>query len=109
MNGHNDCTVVLVTAASQEEAENIATVLVELKLAACVNIVPIHCSIYIWEGKVNKDKEWQLIIKTKLSQFPALEAKIQEIHSYDVPEIISIPIVNGSQPYLQWMLNQVAR
>ncbi|MDJ0693791.1 divalent-cation tolerance protein CutA [Mastigocoleus sp. MO_188.B34] len=109
MDGDNNCTVVLVTAGSQEEAENIATALVELRLAACVNILPIHCSVYVWEGKVNKDKEWQLIIKTKLSQFPALEAKIQELHSYDVPEIIAIPIVNGSQPYLQWMLNQVTQ
>ncbi|KST62950.1 divalent-cation tolerance protein CutA [Mastigocoleus testarum] len=109
MDGDNNCTVVLVTAGSQEEAENIPTALVELKLATCVNILPIHCSIYIWEGKVSKDREWQLIIKTKLSQFPALEAKIQELHSYDVPEIIAIPIVDGSQAYLQWMLNQIAQ
>lgn len=109
MDGDNDCTVVLVTGGSQEEAENIATALVELRLAACVNILPIHCSVYIWEGKVNKDKEWQLIIKTKLSQFSALEAKIQELHSYDVPEIIATPIVDGSQAYLQWMLNQMAQ
>ena len=109
MDGDNDYTVVLVTAGSQEEAENIATALVELRLAACVNILPIHCSVYIWEGKVNKDKEWQLIIKTKLSQFSALEAKIQELHSYDVPEIIATPIVDGSQAYLQWMLNQMAQ
>ncbi len=109
MDGDNDYTVVLVTAGSQEEAENIATALVELRLAACVNILPIYCSVYIWEGKVNKDKEWQLIIKTKLSQFSALEAKIQELHSYDVPEIIATPIVDGSQAYLQWMLNQMAQ
>ncbi len=109
MDGDNDYTVVLVTAGSQEEAENIATALVELRLAACVNILPIHCSVYIWEGKVNKDKEWLLIIKTKLSQFSALEAKIQELHSYDVPEIIATPIVDGSQAYLQWMLNQMAQ
>ena len=107
MNEYNDCGVVLVTASSQEEAENIASALVELKLAACVNILPIHCSVYIWEGKVNKDKEWQLIVKTKLSQFSALEAKIRELHSYEVPEIIALPIVNGFQPYLQWMSDRV--
>ena len=108
MNEYNDCGVVLVTVPSQEEAESIASALVELKLAACVNILPIHCSVYIWEGKVNKDKEWQLIIKTKLSQFPVLEAKIRELHSYEVPEIIALPIVNGFQPYLQWMSDRVA-
>ena len=107
MSEYNDCGVVLVTAASQEEAENIASALVEENLAACVNVLPIHCSIYMWQGKVNKDREWQLIIKTKLSQFSALEAKICEIHSYEVPEIIALPIVNGSQPYLQWMSNQI--
>lgn len=109
MNGHHDYGVVLVTTASQEEAENIASALVELKLAACVNILPIHCSVYIWQGKVNKDKEWQLIIKTKLSKFSALEAKICELHSYDVPEIIALPIVNGSHTYLQWISDRVTQ
>lgn len=108
MDGHNDYGVVLVTVGSQEEAENIASALVELKLAACVNILPIHCSVYMWQGKVNKDKEWQLIVKTKLSQFSALEEKIRELHSYELPEIIALPIVNGSQGYLQWISEQVS-
>lgn len=107
ISGHNDYGVVLVTTDSEEEAENIAAAVVELKLAACVNILPIHCSVYIWEGKVNKDKEWQLIIKTKLSKFSALKAKICELHSYDVPEIIALPIVDGSQTYLQWISEQL--
>jgi periplasmic divalent cation tolerance protein len=99
--------VVLVTASSQQEAETIAKALVESKLAACANIFPIQ-SIYRWQGEVHNEPEWQLIIKTDLALFSALEVKIREIHSYSVPEIIAIPIVAGSQSYLQWMDEQVA-
>jgi len=94
--------VVLVTASSQEEGEAIASALVELKLAACVSLVPIH-SIYTWQGKVNVEQEWQLTIKTDLSQFSVLSEKIKELHSYQVPEIIALPIVAGSQSYLDWI------
>ncbi|MCX7593301.1 MAG: divalent-cation tolerance protein CutA [Fischerella sp.] len=99
--------IVLVTAASSEEAEAIASVLVEAKLAACVNFFPIQ-SVYTWQGKVQKEQEWQLFIKTDLSQFSSLEAKIRDIHSYQVPEIIALPIVAGSHPYLQWISEQVS-
>ncbi|NWF58236.1 MAG: divalent-cation tolerance protein CutA [Fischerella sp.] len=98
--------IVLVTAASREEAEAIASVLVESKLAACVNFFPIQ-SVYTWQGEVQKEQEWQLFIKTDLSQFSNLEAKIHEIHSYQVPEIIALPILAGSHPYLQWISEQV--
>ncbi len=99
--------VVLVTANSQQEAETIAKALVESKLAACANIFPIQ-SIYRWQGRVHDEPEWQLTIKTDLTQFSAIEAKIHEIHSYRVPEIIAIPIVAGSQPYLNWITEQIA-
>jgi len=98
--------VVLVTAGSQQEAEAIATSLVKSQLAACVNIVPIHSS-YMWQGELHQEQEWQLLIKTDLSQFQTLETKIRELHSYEVPEIIALPIVSGSQPYLQWISEQV--
>ncbi|GAA6619112.1 divalent-cation tolerance protein CutA [Scytonema sp. NUACC26] len=98
--------VVLVTASSVEEAETIANALVEVRLAACVSIMPIH-SIYTWQGQKHKEQEWQLLIKTDLEQFSTLEAKIRELHSYQVPEIIAIPVVAGSQPYLQWISEQV--
>lgn len=98
--------VVLVTASSQQEAETIAKALVESKLAACVNIFPIQ-SIYRWEGEIHNEPEWQLIIKTDLTQFSALETKIREIHSYSVPEIIAIPLIGGSQPYLNWITEQI--
>jgi periplasmic divalent cation tolerance protein len=94
--------VVLVTASSEEEGFAIASALVELKLAACVTLLPVR-SIYTWQGKVNSDSEWQLVIKTNLSVFPALSAKIQELHSYEVPEIIALPIVAGSDSYLNWI------
>lgn len=97
-----DYGVVLVTAGSQQEAEAIATYLVESKLAACVNILPIQ-SVYTWKGEINKEQEWQLLIKTDLAQFSNLEAKIRELHSYEVPEIIALPILAGSQSYLNWI------
>jgi periplasmic divalent cation tolerance protein len=106
MNNSTGYGVVLVTAPSVQEAEAIANTLVESKLAACVSILPIH-SIYTWKGEVQKEQEWQLLIKTNLSQFPNLEAKIREIHSYEVPEIIALPIVAASQLYQQWISEQV--
>lgn len=98
--------VVLVTAPSRDEAVAIARSLLEAKLVACVNIFPIH-SIYTWKGRLCADDEWQLIIKTDLAKFEALEAKVREIHSYEVPEVVALPIVSGSEPYLQWMSEQV--
>jgi periplasmic divalent cation tolerance protein len=98
--------VVLVTATSQAEAEAIAEALITEKLAACVSFTPIH-SVYTWQGQIHKDQEWQLLIKTDLAQFAALAAKVQEVHSYEVPEIIALPIVAGAPPYLQWLAAQV--
>ncbi|MBE9125636.1 MULTISPECIES: divalent-cation tolerance protein CutA [unclassified Coleofasciculus] len=99
--------VVLVTASSENEGEAIAKALVESRMAACVNLKPVR-SIYTWEGKVNLAQEWQLIIKTDLAQLEALAAKIRELHSYEVPEIIALPIVAGSESYLQWISDNVS-
>ncbi|NJO39979.1 MAG: divalent-cation tolerance protein CutA [Cyanobacteria bacterium RU_5_0] len=104
--GYGRYGVVLVTASSQGEADKIAEVLVRAKLAACVSLMPIR-SIYTWKGEVHSDEEWQLVIKTDLSQFDRLEAMVREVHSYDVPEIIALPILAGSLPYLQWIAEQV--
>ncbi|MBV8883799.1 MAG: divalent-cation tolerance protein CutA [Chroococcidiopsidaceae cyanobacterium CP_BM_RX_35] len=98
--------VVLVTTDSQKEAEAIADALVQSRLAACVNLLPIH-SIYIWQGEMHREPEWQLLIKTDLAQFETLANKIRELHSYEVPEIIALPIIAGSQPYLRWISEQV--
>lgn len=98
--------VVLVTASSQAEGEALARSLLEIKLAACITITPVH-SFYTWQGEIHSESEWQLIIKTDLAQFPLISARIQELHSYDVPEIIALPIVAGSQSYLRWIAENV--
>jgi len=95
--------VVLVTCGSEEEALRIANALVEGHLAACVNLVSPIRSIYRWEGKIWDEKEWLLIIKTQRQSFDELEKKVKSLHSYSVPEIISLPIVEGSSPYLNWI------
>lgn len=94
--------VVLVTAASQAEGEAIAKALLAEKLAACVNITPVH-SFYTWQGKQQSDREWQLIIKTNLTLFSQLAAKIKELHSYEIPEIIALPVIAGVESYLSWI------
>lgn len=104
--GRSTYGLVLVTAASQAEAETIASMLITEKLAACVSLMPIR-SIYTWKGEVCRDEEWQLMIKTQLDAFPTLEAKIRAMHSYETPEIIALPILAGSQPYLQWITAQL--
>jgi periplasmic divalent cation tolerance protein len=94
--------VVLVTTASETEAEYLAIALLNERLAACVSIYPIR-SIYRWQGQIENESEWQLAIKSDLKQFEQLSAKIQELHTYAVPEIIALPIVAGSQTYLDWL------
>ena len=94
--------VVLVTVASSEQGKIIADALVRDKLAACVNIFPIE-SVYMWQGQVNRGLEYQLIIKTNLNKFPELAEKIKTLHEYEVPEIIALPVVAGSKPYLHWL------
>jgi len=95
--------VVLVTCSSEEEALRIAHALVEGHLAACVNLVSPIRSIYRWEGKIWDEKEWLLIIKTQAKRFDRLKKRVKSLHSYDVPEIISLPIVEGSSSYLNWI------
>ncbi len=97
--------LVLVTAASQAEAEAIAQHLVTHHLAACVSLHPIH-SVYSWQGTLHQDEEWQLMIKTDLMLFADVEAAVRAIHSYDVPEIVAIPFTAGSQDYLIWVASQ---
>ena len=99
--------VVLVTTASETEAENLAIALLNERLAACVSIYPMR-SIYRWQGQIENEREWQLVIKTDLKLFEQLSAKIQELHSYAVPEIIVLPIVAGSQTYLDWLASHTS-
>lgn len=95
--------VVYVTAPSEDAAAVIARALIEQKLAACVNIVRNIRSIYSWQGKIEDDDEVLMIIKTQKKHFDALSEKVKELHSYDVPEIIALPILKGSDDYLEWI------
>lgn len=100
--------VVLVTCYSREEAVAIAQSLVTQHLAACVNIFPIH-SVYTWDGAVQQDDEWQLVIKTNLDHWSELAQTVQDLHSYAVPELIALPIIEGAPAYLSWMTTMTKR
>jgi len=102
-----DKVVILVTAASKKECRKIAKHLVESKLAACVNITRPIESIYRWEGKITNDEEYQLFIKSTRELFPEIKAAISSLHSYHTPEIICLPIIEGSRNYLQWVGDSV--
>mmetsp|Transcript_32332 Transcript_32332/g.82123 ORF Transcript_32332/g.82123 Transcript_32332/m.82123 type:complete len:162 (-) Transcript_32332:416-901(-) len=97
--------VVYCTVPNQEVADKLSGVLVEGKLAACVNIVPGLTSVYWWDGKVNRDAELLLVIKTRASLLGELTAAIKSNHPYDEPEVISLPITGGSPSYLAWLLS----
>ncbi len=94
--------MVWVSAASEAEAITLARTVIELKLAACVSIMPMT-SIYSWKSKVCQEAEWQMVIKTKRACFDDLAKKITALHSYEVPELIATPIVEGSLAYLSWI------
>ena len=98
-----DYSVVFITASSNDEAEKIAEKLVSQKLAACVNVLPNVKSFYLWEDKLCKDDEFLLIAKIKISNFKELKKAVKEIHSYDVPEVILLPIEDGANTYLEWI------
>lgn len=95
--------VVLITAASQEEAQKIARTMVEERLFACANIIfPIQ-SIYHWQGKICDDKEALILAKTKMGLFPSVIKRVKELHSYQVPEVLFLQVTEGSGDYLNWV------
>jgi periplasmic divalent cation tolerance protein len=96
--------IVMVTAASQDEAVKIADEVVGSRLAACASTIPTVRSTYWWEGKMMNDQESLLLIKTTSDKFSSLEETIRKIHSYKLPEIIAIPVSNGFPPYLEWIM-----
>jgi len=98
-----DRIIVLITAGSEEEARKIGESLVEGKKAACVNIVPGMDSLFWWEGKIDSARESLLLVKTRASLFPEIVEMVKGTHSYDVPEIIALPITAGSEDYLKWL------
>jgi periplasmic divalent cation tolerance protein len=105
----SESMVVLVTCGSEEEALKIAHSLVEERLAACVNLISPIRSIYRWEGKIWDEMEWLLIIKTQRQRFEGLRKKVKSLHSYSVPEIIGLPIVEGASSYLKWLSEMTQR
>jgi periplasmic divalent cation tolerance protein len=98
-----DKIVVLSTCASEAEAEKLARALVSAELAACVNVVPQIRSFYRWKGALETGGEFLLLIKTSRSLFDALKIEIEKLHPYEVPEVIALPIVDGSENYLNWL------
>ena len=95
--------VILITAGSHDEARKLADALVSQKKAACVNIVHDVSSVFWWEGKIDEEKESLLLVKTRAELFPEVVTLVREIHSYDVPEIIALPVVEGNTDYLAWL------
>src|SRR5258705_8256374 len=98
-----DAIVVLLTAANGEEAARLADMLVGAHLAACVQILPEIESIYRWQGKAERQAEVLLLAKSSKGKFEELEREVRALHSYETPEIIAVPVIAGSRPYLQWL------
>jgi periplasmic divalent cation tolerance protein len=98
-----DKIVVLSTAGSDEEAQRIARHLVERRVAACVNIVPGVRSIYRWKGAIEDSQEFLLVIKTRRELLKKLEIELRPVHSYEIPELLALPVVDGLEPYLDWI------
>ncbi len=97
--------VVLMTAANREEANRIAETLIEANLAACVQILPEMQSVYRWQGTIAHENEVLLLAKTTREKFVELDQAVRSVHSYETPEIVALPIVAGSEPYLKWLFD----
>jgi periplasmic divalent cation tolerance protein len=101
--------IIFVTAANKKEANRIAKELVEKRLAACVNLVSKIDSVFWWQGKVDKASEALLIIKSKKSKLERIIKLVKARHSYQVPEIIALPIIGGYKPYLRWLDESIGK
>ena len=104
----SEISIVLITAGTEEEAARIGLTLVEERLAACANLVPRIRSIYRWKGQICDEQEFLIIVKTRTSLFQELEKRVRELHSYEVPEIISFPVTRGLPQYLEWVQDETA-
>ena len=100
----SEAIVVFMTAANREEAARLAEMLVEGRLAACVQILPQLESVYRWQGNIERQSEVLLIAKTIKSRFAGLERRVRALHSYETPEIMAVPLVECSGPYLEWLI-----
>ena len=102
-----DAILVLMTAPNGEEATRLADLLIGAHLAACVQILPEMESVYRWEGKIERQSEILLLAKTTTAKFAELEREVRALHSYETPEIIAVPIIAGSSPYLAWLFDSL--
>ncbi|MEM0951396.1 MAG: divalent-cation tolerance protein CutA [Cyanobacteria bacterium P01_H01_bin.74] len=108
--------VALITCSSKKEAEDLSATLIKRKQAACVNIFPVESgnspvqliSVYQWDNTIQQDAEILLVVKTTINHLTAIEDILNKMHSYDVPELIALPIIGGSKAYLDWLQNTVA-
>ena len=107
MDNSTEAIVVLMTAASYDEASRIAEALVGERLAACVQILPEMQSVYRWQGGVQREKEILFLAKTVASRFDELENRVRAMHSYETPEVVAISVADVSAPYLKWLLSEV--
>jgi periplasmic divalent cation tolerance protein len=103
-----DKIVVIVTARNARECARIARHLLDQRLIACANLMPQVRSLYHWKGTIADEKECWMILKSTRELFPALRAEVEKLHSYDVPEVIALPIIDGSANYLDWIAECVA-
>jgi periplasmic divalent cation tolerance protein len=102
-----DKIIVFSTCESEDQASTLARRLVEERLAACVNILPKIRSVYRWKDKIEDSTEYLLVIKSRRDLFPALRTEIEKNHSYEVPEVLAVPIVDGSESYLGWLASEL--
>lgn len=103
-----DLQLVLCNCPELQTAEQIATVLLERRLAACINIMPPQLSLYRWQGKLERQQEVMLLIKAPQAQFSAISQTICQLHPYTVPEIIAVPVTQAFQPYLNWIKEETS-
>jgi periplasmic divalent cation tolerance protein len=104
----NDCVIVWTTIGRTTDGPGLASILVTERLAACVNVLGEMTSVYRWHGNVETDQERQLVLKTTAARVPALQARLHELHAYEIPEFIVLPIVGGSDAYLSWIRESTA-
>jgi periplasmic divalent cation tolerance protein len=103
-----EIVIILTTVPSGDLGERLARALVEERLAACANILPPMTSIYRWKGAVERDEERQLVLKTTRERASAVQRRIAELHSYELPEFLVLPVVDGSPGYLEWVRGETA-
>ena len=104
----NDCVIVWTTIAKTADGRGMASMLVNEGLVACVNVLPEMESTYRWKGRIEIDQERQVVMKTTAARVPALQARVHQLHDYEMPEFIVMPIVGGSDAYLNWIRESTA-